>query len=274
MNSLKSRFASFAPVALFAAVPEEIEPLLIMLGTSWRRGVNLSGLGKESGVIVWHAYVGERPVVICLTGMGNERAKKAAQIVVKQFYPWSLLSCGFTGGLIPELKVGDIVGLESLLNTNFVQPEQNLRELFLSLCDRAAEECLHTYLLAGLSTSKVVNSAEEKARLHAQMGAQIVDMEASGIAGVASESNLPWFGIKVVSDVYNQDMPFDFSQMLNEESGQVDKIKVMKKLFWQPQNIPGLCRMAKETPKAAFNLSKFLAFYLNKMVELSPVVQN
>ncbi|MBQ7528328.1 hypothetical protein IJT10_00275, partial [bacterium] len=169
MNGLRVRFSSFAPVALFVAVPEEVEPLLVMLGTSKRRGVNLSGIGKESGIILWHVYVAERPVVVCLTGMGSDRAKKAAQTVVQQFHPCVLLSCGFTGGLTPELKIGDIVGFNRLLNTNFAQPSPQLRDIFCSVQDMVVEEGLKSYLVAGVSTAKVVSSAAEKAKLHDQI---------------------------------------------------------------------------------------------------------
>ncbi|MBQ7530047.1 hypothetical protein IJT10_09170, partial [bacterium] len=101
-----------------------------------------------------------------------------------------------------------------------------------------------------------------------------VDMEASSIAGVASENNLPWFAVKVISDVCDQDMPLNFSELVNGESGQVDKVKVITQVLLNPQSIPGLCRLAKDTPKVSLNLSKFLAFYLNKVVAISPMVQN
>ena len=260
-------FRRLSPIAIFMAVPEEAQPLLKMAGSSPEAGARLGGIGSNSP-IVWHLYVGQIPVVLCLSGMGFERADKAVRQIVQRFKPCMLISSGFAGGLREGLEAGCVAAYNALLNSNYVQPSEAMLERFAA-AKVSASAGIKAVSVRGLTSAKVVGTAQEKERLHKLFEAEAVDMEAGAIAGAASEFGLPWAAIKVISDTCSENMPLNF-EALTDKDGQVDKFRAALAVLLRPAAVPQLLRMAKTAPAAAENLGRFLAYYIEALSDLVP----
>ena len=257
-------------VAIFMATPEEVKPLLDTYSIDWNGGIQLDGLGTSSP-IVWH--VRSQNALVCLCGMGRERALESAQLVIRRFKSSTLISAGFCGALAASLKAGQVVGAETLLNTVYPQPSGLGLEILHKLSIEKAVPGSAIRLVKAFTSAKVISTVKEKTALLSRFGADVVDMEASAIAAAAQKFNLPWNAIKAVSDEASFAMPLNFNDFSDGESGQVNKNKVIFEVIKRPVLIPRLCRLAENSSKAAKNLAVFLDIFLrrfNAEVQLDP----
>ena len=253
------------PAAVFMAVPEEAEPFVRMCGSNMKMGAALNGMGRFSP-LVWHLKVGEKPVLLCLGGMGAERIMASCRTVISRFRPSFLISAGLCGALSPSLKTGDIAGASYLANSVYPQPSEiGLRafEAAAGACRREKEACnFNTFSGKLITSAKVAGTVAAKAGLRSKFGADIVDMEAGGIACAAGSAGLGWGAVKAVSDEASFCMPLDFNDFVDEDSGLADKTGIVLEALKRPAIIAKLCRLSGNTAKASRSLAKFLAFYI------------
>jgi nucleoside phosphorylase len=64
---------------------------------------------KEEAALFRKTAVGRTGVSILLTGIGRKNAEKSAREFLATHSPELVLTCGFAGGLNPDLKPGDVV---------------------------------------------------------------------------------------------------------------------------------------------------------------------
>ncbi|HEV2647341.1 MAG TPA: phosphorylase [Acidobacteriaceae bacterium] len=154
--------------AIIAALPREVADLV--------RGWERRELGHK--VLV---YTDGRSVVAC-AGMGAARASLAVDAAMATMPVTRLISAGLAGACDPKLKVGDLVRASAVIDATTAER-----------C--GSEESSHVLV----SVNRIV-SAAEKARLHAEYGADAVDMEAAAVAQMAQEHGLKFQAIKAISD--------------------------------------------------------------------------
>ncbi len=117
-----------------------------------------------------------KDVALVRAGIGKFRAMEATQRIVLKFHPEVIISAGFCGALIEDLKVGDVVVSDFNDGKIFCSPHP-----------------LFTY--------------EEKLSAHREHKALVVDMESEGVRIIAAKYNIPFIAIKVVSDGLGDDVP-------------------------------------------------------------------
>src|SRR5262249_54480069 len=81
------------PVAIIAAMPVELTPLIGSLTPQGISGVDLYELPNA---------------VVAVGGIGEKFARRAAEIAIEFGQPRLLLSAGIVGAISPKLKVGDV----------------------------------------------------------------------------------------------------------------------------------------------------------------------
>ncbi len=154
-----------------AALPREVAGLV--------RGVRPDPVARRAGVF---AYVLPGAVVVC-AGMGSVRATVAVEAALGLGEVSMLVSVGLAGGCHPEVRVGSVVEVGTVVDTlsgeRFVAGARNG---------------------AMLATTHTIASVREKERLFASYGADVVDMEAATVARLAVMRGLPFRAIKAVSD--------------------------------------------------------------------------
>jgi len=159
--------------------------VLILIPTRFEAGSILNivqGRQKRrlAGLSVWEGRLGDKPVAVGLCRVALPLAAKAAEQLLAHYEPTHVLLAGFAGGLDPALRRGDVIEVEA------------------------------SALASTIATVPgVVATVEEKTRLWQETGCRIVEMEASGVAAVASDHGLPLTVLRVISDAAAEAIPSD-----------------------------------------------------------------
>jgi hypothetical protein len=84
-------------------------------------------------------------------------------------------------------------------------------------------------------------------------------MEAAGVAERASAHNLPFYCVKVVTDLAGEDMANDFNSALRPD-GHFATMDILRSSLRQPLvRIPELIRLRKRCARSALLLGEFIA---------------
>ena len=109
-----------------------------------------------------------------------------------------------------------------------------------------------------LSIDRVAQTAQEKCELRAR-GASAVDMEAAGVARKAAELNLPFYCVRSVTDLAEEDFHFDFNSALRSD-GRFDTMRLIAATCRRPLSLlPELVRLGGRCRTASRTLGEFVA---------------
>jgi adenosylhomocysteine nucleosidase len=197
--------------------------------------------------------MGGRRVLLAANGAGSKLAMKATEIAIRAIsnadlsssHLEAVISTGFCGALDPELKVGDIVTAQEVLDLATGQ-----RYPCVELLADAPRGIV-------LSQDRIANDAAEKQELFAKTGACAVEMEAAGVAARSKRAGLPFYCIKAISDVATESFAFDLNRMRTTD-GRVARGKIMVHALMRPNLLPGLYRLKRRTDEVARVLGEFL----------------
>lgn len=207
------------PVAIVAAMPVELAPLIGSLQPQQVEGVDLFELPEA---------------LVAVGGIGEKFARRAAEVAVEYTQPELLLSAGIVGAISSKLKVGDVGRIREVVDvaTGEIYPVSGDGEWVLA-------------------TSQDVSDAAEKHQLLTKFGADVVDMEAAAVAQVAKERGLKFAAIKSISDDAEFDMP-----PLNRfiENGKFDTRRFLIYVALHPRWWGTLGRIKKNSEIATQNL--------------------
>ncbi len=191
------------PTLILAAFEVELQPLRAAL-TGVRTLPLPAPLGEgTAGLLDGH------PVVLVTTGAGMVNAAMHAQAAIGALHPARVVMLGTAGALDPSLPVGAVVvpaawvhhGMGRLDASGFAPVAQaGPYAVDMRLLDTAAQ--LNGVLVGGVGASGDVFVADPDARdaLAQRTGARIVDMETAAVAQVSARHNLPFIGVRAVSD--------------------------------------------------------------------------
>jgi nucleoside phosphorylase len=170
-----------------------------------------------------------------------------------------VLTCGFAGGLNPDLKLGDVV-----FETEFffsrsrgdeTQTNQNLETPYVVSYNKI--------VAAGAKPAKffcaerIATTVAEKKKLRAESGADAVEMESAAIHAVCRERGIPCATMRVISDTANEDLPLDFNALAKPDMN-LDYGKLAWAIARSPGKIGALLKLRKQTRFAAERLAVVL----------------
>src|ERR1019366_2723269 len=89
------------PVAIVAAMRVELAPLLAKVPSQYVDGAELFELPEA---------------MVAVGGIGEKRARHAAEVVIEHAQPKLLVSAGMAGAISPQLKVGDVGRIRELVD--------------------------------------------------------------------------------------------------------------------------------------------------------------
>jgi adenosylhomocysteine nucleosidase len=178
---------------------------------------------------------------IIVTGMGRHNAAQALRAAFAQQQPTRVLTCGFAGGLNPDLASGTVLfdadaetGLESALQAAGAR--------------HGRFHCL----------DRVVSTAEEKRATRALAGADAVEMESRVVRQLCREHHIPSATVRVILDEARQDLPLDFNSLMTPRQ-RIDGLKLAATLLRAPAKIAALIRLHEQSRSAAAALAAILA---------------
>lgn len=195
-------------------------------------------------------------IVAVRSGVGRLNGLQAAHWLIQQGAK-ALLSVGVAGGLRPELKTGDMVVADRIMEERDDE-EYDQWELKL-LFTKLAQTALFTKgIRAGkgsiVSVKEPVSSPEGKLKLYRKSHALVSDMESSAIARTAEEAGLPILALRVVIDPFQRKVSQDLSACL-DRSGRISLPVLLKNLRRRPSLFPHLLMMTRDMAIALRALS-------------------
>jgi adenosylhomocysteine nucleosidase len=209
---------------IIAALPGELKPLV----RGWSAGAATDGVRK------WFRTAGADTWIAACAGMGADSVRRAFAAAEADGPLDLVLSVGWAGALVPELRPGDARAICVIIDAQ-------TGERF----ELAAGE-------AGLMlvTTARVADATEKARLReTYRGAAMVDMEAATVARMAQMRGIPAACIKGVSDGLSAELP-DLNRFLSAR-GQLRMVPFLIYLALRPRYWRSVAQLGRNSSKAA-----------------------
>lgn len=195
---------------------------------------------REEAAPFWRIVRELHDVEILITGIGRKNAETAVRKYLATHVPKLVLTCGFAGGLNPELASGDVVFM-----TGYPALEERLAN---------ADAKLANFFTA----PRIAITVAEKKQLRAETGADVVEMESGVILSVCRESRIPCAMVRAISDTAGENLPLDFNRLTKP-----DMNLHFGKLAWaitkSPWKIGALMSLHRKTRRAAAELAEVLA---------------
>ena len=197
---------------------------------------------KEEAAPFRNITAGRPGIATFITGIGRQNAEKSVRGFLQGCSPKLVLTCGFAGGLNPDLKIGDVV-LEVQSSESTVQ-----NQLIASGAKPVKFIC----------ADRIATTVAEKQKLRAETGADAVEMESAAIHTVCAERGIPCVTVRVISDTANEDLPLDFN-VVSKPDRSLDRGKLLLAIASSPGKIGALMQLRKKTKFAAERLAEVLA---------------
>jgi adenosylhomocysteine nucleosidase len=201
-----------------------------------------------------------REVVIIEAGVGQTAAARATAEAIKFYQPKWVISAGFAGGLIDDLRRGHILMADEVVDRQGGRLESGMNIDRQSL---AALKGVHVGRL--LTVDAILREESERRRLAAQHDAVACDMETFAVAVTCRDHNVPFMAIRIISDAVDDELPPEIEHLLAQKSlagklgaatGAVLKRFSAAKDLW---------RLREEALKASDRLAKFLVSVLEQL---------
>ncbi|HEV2182112.1 MAG TPA: hypothetical protein VGR39_00400 [Candidatus Acidoferrales bacterium] len=220
--------------------------------TPWRRLRSFTR-AAELDFAAYDTKVEATSVRVVLTGVGPERARSVTARAL-QWEPNVCVSSGVAGSLRATYRVGEVFVAREVMELESGRTIAADRELV-----EAAERRGIRLAERLLSSANMVVTAEGKNRLGRM--AEAVEMESFAVLTEAAARKVPAVAIRAISDAADQDLPMDFSGVLDDQ-GKVKASKVARSLARAPHKLPALLRLGRDTRVAATKLAEFLDGYI------------
>lgn len=214
-------------VALLAAMPMELAPL--------RRRLNLTAINANT----FRSQSANRTLIARITGIGGDRAIAAADSIIAEYQPHTIVHLGLAGGLNPALPAGAVVRIGKIVSDPATAA--------VSLHDPHAHATL-------LTVTQPVTSVADKTRLHQTTGADAVDMETWALARHLADRPVRLIALRAICDAAAQALPPDINQTLHPD-GSPNIPGLCRLLSRRPGSIIGLCKLQRHAKRAANNLA-------------------
>ena len=208
---------------------------------------------------IWHHH----QIILVRSGIGREMAKKALEEVCGQFVISEVISIGFAGGLEPDLKTGDLVLADSVIEINSKTEKLESADLFpikSHLLERTFKlklpEKINVKRGRLVTVKHPACTLAEKSHLYKNFSAIAVDMETSALLKLSSTYKIPFLSIRVISDSADQEL-VNFVKFV-DKNGEVSKLKVGWHIFTNLGLLPKVDLLRQATQSAAKNLTRYL----------------
>ncbi len=232
---------SHADIGIVTALPIELSAFLAKCERPHR---------YKSGGLVFRGgrYDGIR-VAVVEAGMGFVRARNATTALIDAHTPDWILSCGFSGALHPEMRIGEIVMANSIVDQHGQELKQTLN----------AESNPTGGLYVGriLTADQMVRTVQEKQQLADQHQAIAVDMESLAVAQIARDRQKNFMAIRSISDDMSADLPPEVLSVVGN-TGAIRFGAVFGSLVKRPESAKEMWHLRGNAKIAAESLATFL----------------
>jgi len=244
---------------------------------------------KEEAAPFRKIAAGKSGISILITGIGRKNAEKSvrdffaansggasvpascfqassagqARLVSSLAPPNLVLTCGFAGGLNPDLALGAVVFELTDRRGEFHEPQTENESGARSARPSESSSLREKLLATGAKPAKffcadrIATTVDEKRKLRAETSADAAEMESEAIHDVCRERGISCATVRVISDTANEDLPLDFNQLFKSDMS-LDYGKLAWAIAKSPGKIGALLKLQKRIRFAAEQLADIL----------------
>jgi len=242
-----------AHVGIVHATAMEVSPLM----KGFDRVRKYSG-GK---LVFRGGLFGDIRVALAQSGMGPDLARHATQALIDGHSPGWIISAGFSGALQPEMKVGDIVVGNSIVDRAGAKLEIDLK--------MEPNPAQGLYVGRLIMVDRIVGTVAEKKALAEDHAAIAVDMESLAVAQVCRQAKIRFMAVRVISDNLAADLPVEIQSVVGS-SGTVRLGAAVGAIFKRPGSAKDMWRLREQAMDAAERLATFLEGVIEQLYESLP----
>jgi len=222
-------------IAIMGAMPEEITPILEMVGdyTTTEYAGNKYYEAKYHGV----------DLVIAYSKIGKVFSTLTATTMCEHFKATKLLFSGVAGAISPSLRVGDLIVATKLSQHDlditafghpfgyvpegsvFVEADKELISLSKEVALEMGKDIVEGVIATG---DQFVANEERKNWIGETFGADALEMEGGSVAVVCDALDVPFFILRSISDAADMDASFSFDEFL--ETSAVESAQFVMKM--------------------------------------------
>jgi adenosylhomocysteine nucleosidase len=202
--------------------------------------------------------IGSRTIMLLRTGVGPQKTQRRLIETEWGHRPQCILSIGCAGALSPDLKVGDAIIPERIINSRNIErrlvPSPDLIEAARNCCKELG---VPFHSGATVSTPNVAATRGQKKVLAEESGAIAVDMESAQVAEWAEECDVPMLAIRTISDALGDGIPPEASTIVDTR-GRLVVRKLLVVLLSNPLLFIELLRLKRNLDLSFSTLEKIV----------------
>jgi len=248
-------------------------PMLVILGAlkeeiaDMRSKMIIEDTFVEQNSRIYKGKYRDMDILLGQTGIGKENAERATEFILGKYPVSTIISLGFSGALVDDLKVGNVVLNTTLHSEETQQKErqetQNPIYSDANLVSTATgTQEIKTSQVSSVTMANPIVDPEKKLLLGKTFHAEVVDMESYWIARKASASSIPFLGVRAISDTAKDKLP-PFDQFLN--SGKWQWKKGTFYFLTHPKQLIKLFFLYRNVRQARKNLTLFMDAFIPKI---------
>jgi adenosylhomocysteine nucleosidase len=201
-----------------------------------------------------------RRVALVVTGMGREAARQGTRALIDGHRPRYVISAGYSGGLRPDVKLGDIVLADRVVDCTGAQLAVDLRADPTS----ARQPGLHVGAL--VTADRLICLPAEKASLGQEHSALAVDMESFAVAQICQQARVPFLAARIISDDSQERLPKFLARYSLQNSLAGKTGVVVGALLKRPADFKMMYKMREESVVLSDRLARFLTSLMRELV--------
>jgi adenosylhomocysteine nucleosidase len=208
------------------------------------------------------AEIAGAQVTVVLTGAGPRPAAAAISLAL-QPTPGTMdfcISCGLAGALKPSYRIGQVLAAQEVRSGDIEPADPGALLQSSEALYSFAAECGATPVKRFHTAGRVIGKAVEKK--HLGESADAVEMESFVILAEASRRGVPGIAVRAISDLADEELPFDMTGVFTEE-GRISM--PLAQVAKHPQSIGAVMKLGQSAKAAATELASFLDRYVEKL---------
>jgi adenosylhomocysteine nucleosidase len=206
-------------------------------------------------------YLNGRRVAVIEGGVGRNCAARAAADAITVHRPQWVVSAGFAGALVDELRRGHFLLADSVASEDGKSFEIGLR----TASDAVARPNWHVGRL--VTVDKVIRREKERRELAEAHRAIACDMETFAIAEVCAQEKTRLISVRIVSDAVGDRIPKEIERLLTRKSLAAKLGAAVGALLDRPSSVKDLWRLREQALAASDRLARFLVGVADQLPE-------
>lgn len=195
-----------------------------------------------------------RQVCVAEIGTGHDSAARATADLIAIHQPAWVVSAGFAGGLVDDLRRGHLLMADTIVTESGDEMSVGFK---MSPEALAQTPKLHVGRL--VTVDRIVKTPAEKRAVAQQTGAVACDMETAAIAAACHATRTRFLSVRVVSDAVDDELPPEIERLMQSKTLARQLGAATGAIFKRPSAVKDMWRLREDAIRYSDRLAKFLA---------------